>query len=338
MGKMVIILIVGLTIIVGIISASITGRTSDASKTSAAGFTKTYAKDIASSAAEYYLRQVKATPTLRGTFSISSILDGSATVQLQDWTTGVSDSIKLTSIGTYASAKETVTVKIVQGSSFPVLNSAINFRTAELEKFDVSGTLSIDGRDHDINNVLLSPSSNDRCGASVSTPGDTSQLVPSHASQINGTQDVLVDAAISDPQTFATALISNADYTLTGTYTSEQTWGSPSSPKIVYCYGNVKFKGNCTGWGILLINDDKFSDKNLTFYGLVMLYNASDTEVKWESKGQMTIVGGLILSGSSEVEYKSSGQAYIHYSKQALDLAKTRSSGGGGLVVSNWSD
>ena len=281
---------------------------------------------------------MKATPTLRGTFSISSILDGSATVQLQDWTTGVSDSIKLTSIGTYTSAKETVTVKIVQSSAFPVLNSAINFRTGELD-FNSSGTLSIDGRDHDINNVLLPPSSNDRCGASVSTSADTSELVPSHASQINGTSDVLVDAAIANPQTFAAGLISHADYTLTGTYTSPQTWGSPSSPKIVYCNGEVEFKGNCTGWGILLINGEEFESKGtFTFYGLVMFYNANDDEVEWETKCQMTIVGGLILSGSSEVEYKSEAQAYINYSKQALDLAKTRSSGGGGLAVSNWSD
>jgi len=89
----------------------------------------------------------------------------------------------------------------------------------------------------------------------------------------------------------------------------------------------------------LLINGEEFKSKgNFTFYGLVMFYNAGHTEVEWESNNQMTIVGGLILSGSSEVEYKSTGQAYINYSKQALDLAKTRSSGGGGLVVSNWFD
>ncbi len=334
MGKMAIILIVGLTIIVGIMSVSMIGRTNDASKASAATFKKAYAKNIASSAAEYYIRQVKATPTLRGTFSISSILNGTATVTLSDWTGGVTDSVRLTSIGIYNAAQETVTVKAIS-QSFLTVNSAINFRTSSVlysPQIDV-----ISGYDHDINGVLLSPSSNDRRGAGVTRSADSTTLANNGSATITGTKKIMVDGAIPDPQSFATSLIGKADYILSGSIGSNQTWGSASSPKIVFVNGNCSFAKDCVGWGILLINANTISaKKSLTFHGLVVFYSSST--ISFDVAKDFTVVGGFLLSAPTQISYQTKKNAQISYSKAALDMAKSVAGSGGKYAVANWSE
>ncbi len=337
MGKVVIILVVGLSVIVGIISISMIGRVSDASKSSASTFKKTYAGNISSGAAEYYIRQLKTNPALRGTFSLTPILNGSANVTIADWTYGSTDSIRLTSIGIYSATQETLVVKLQQGSQFPIINSAISFRTPSLT-FIRSGTLSIDGHNHDINKSLLPPGVDDRAGAGVTNASDSTTMA-GYGSQLNGTKDVQIDGLIPDPQTFAAGLISRADYTLSGSYGGAQVWGSSGSPKIVYCNGNVKFTAQCNGWGILICNSNTFESINkFTFTGLVIQYSTSGT-VSWKTTNTMNVIGGLLLSNSTGVTYSSSGTANINYSKAALDLAKTIfGGGGGGITVANWSE
>jgi len=155
MGKMVIILIVGLTIIVGIISASITGRTSDASKTSAAGFTKTYAKDIASSAAEYYVLQLKTTPSLRGTFSIASVLGGSATVTIQQPNPS-RDSLIIQSTGQYSGVSESVTAVWQSVQKTPTFRATF---TAYSPSAATLSDMYVDGRNYRSNGVTIAAGS-----------------------------------------------------------------------------------------------------------------------------------------------------------------------------------
>ncbi len=340
MGKMVIILIVGLTIIVGIVSVSMVGRTTNGSKSSEASFKRTNAKNIASSAAEYYLRQLKATPSLRGTFSIPSILNGSASVQLSDWTYG-SDSIRLVSIGYYTGAAETSSACITSGGDLPNINSAFDMNVPIVLSFSRSGTLDIDGRDHDINGVLLPPSVNDRPGIGLSNASEVSKILPAYAGNINGTTDVLAPVTITNPSTYIADLISRADYTYSGSDGNPHTWGSAVSPKIVYCAPTaMKFTNQCTGYGVLIIDATTFESTNkFTWRGLVIQYSTASDDCDWKTSNEMKIYGALVIYSVQDMVYESTGKAYIYRSKAALDLASTLFGGGSaGLEVANWSE
>ncbi len=340
MGKALIILVVGLSVIVGIVSVSIFGRSSNASKAAATSYKRTNAKNISSSTAEYYFRQLKTTPTLRGTFSISPILDGTASVSIADWTFGISDSVRLVSVGVYGGVVETTIVKIKAGTSnFPEPNAALDINVPEDLSFSYGGTLAIDGRDHDMSGVLLAPSANDRPGVGLSNAGEVSEILPAYAGNMFGTTDVLAPVTIINPSTYVADLISRADYVFTGDVTTAQTWGSAVSPKIVYCApGFAKFTNTCSGWGVLIIDATTFeSTGSFTFRGLVIAYSTLSDDFDWKSSNQMRIYGGVVTYAEEDLVFQPAGLCNIYRSTAALNLARTLFSGGsGGMMIAGW--
>lgn len=331
MGKMAVILLVGLICILGIVTVSITTRSKDAAQSSANLYNRTNARNVAAGGADYYFRIVKNTPSTRGTFTVNSLYGGTATVIVEDWAPGASDSVRLKSIGVFAGAADTVEALLLQSSSLPAYNAAFSFR-CNAPTFGASGTLDIDGRNHDITGSLLPAGPNDRPGVAVINAADISTFVPAYASQINGTSDAVQDPGIPDPSTFVPQLIANADYVMTGSYSSPQTWGSPASPKIVYCSGSVKFSQVCDGWGILIV--ENFESTNVfTWRGLVIAV----ADANWKTSNTMRIYGALVYGTAGSSKYNSSGVARIYYSTAGLALADQAAGlGGGALRVAGW--
>ncbi|GMQ80624.1 MAG: hypothetical protein BMS9Abin05_0052 [Rhodothermia bacterium] len=107
-------------------------------------------------------------------------------------------------------------------------------------------------------------------------------------------------------------------------FTGNDTFGSPEAPVIVTVNGDVEFKGNVTGYGILRVKG-QFATVTGTprWEGLVY---ASTNGGLHELRGNPKIYGALILESitdqggpGAEMSFKIRGNAALYYSSMALD-------------------
>ena len=103
-----------------------------------------------------------------------------------------------------------------------------------------------------------------------------------------------------------------------------------ANPAIVYCNAgddpafSIKFSGNITGYGILVVRGDIQFNGSLDFYGLVVI-DGFNTSVDLGASGTPKIVGGVIMAGNAGATVTLKGtaaNAKVVYSSEALANAR----------------
>lgn len=204
---------------------------------------------------------------------------------------------------------------------FPTFNEAVGLHVNS-PNFQMNGSALIDGRDHTIDGVLLPapPDTSYKPGVGVINPADTSTVL-GYASKINGTQDVKVDPSIVDPSSFVPEYINAADYTYgSGTYGKNYVWGSPTNPQIVYANGNVTFNGNGVGYGLLVVNGNLTLAGTFQWHGVVICYNTATIDVQFAA-GTPNIYGAVLMSGPAGSDFIMKGNTEVAYSYAAVQMA-----------------
>jgi hypothetical protein len=186
----------------------------------------------------------------------------------------------------------------------------------------MNGTPSIDGRNHNIDGTLVTPADTTyKPGVGVITPSDTTKVL-AYGSKIDGTVDVIVDPGMADPSAYVSEYINAADYTYpAGTYGGNQTWGSPSTPKIVNCTDDVTFNGNAEGWGLLIVHGALHLGGTFKWHGLVVCYDDAIIDVAFAA-GTPDVIGAVLMAGPSGSTFQMKGNTQVAYSKAAVENAK----------------
>jgi hypothetical protein len=323
MGRMALIIVVGLSLTLGIVGFSL-NRSKTGTVENVAGFHKyTTARNIAHTAVNMALRALDRNDSaFIASRSMSlNAMGGSATVSFTYPNVASLDTIDLTATSTYMDSTKTMNLRLFRRPvPFPVIGQAVGLRVPDVD-FMMSGTPHIDGRNHDIDGNLLAPSANDKPGVGVIHGPDTTDVLV-YAGKIDGTKDAVLDSTIADPAQFVGEYINAADRTFTtGVYGSNMTWGSVSSPAIVYTNGDVKFNGNIEGWGILVVKGDLTLAGSFKFHGLVIAYSDFSIDVTF-STGTPEIIGAVVMAGSANSDYEMKGNSEVSYSKDALEKAR----------------
>jgi hypothetical protein len=324
MGRMAIIIVIGLSLTVGIV-----GYTLNNSKTGTlegvAGFDKyTTSRNIAHTAVNMALRALDRNDSVFiATKSMSvSLMGGTATVVLSYPSLPALDTVDLTANARFMDTTRVMRIRLYRRPvPFPTIGSAVGLRVPNVN-FSMNGTPNIDGRNHNMAGALLAASANDKPGVGFITPSDTLDVVP-YASKIDGVpKDGVYDSTIVDPAAFVPEYIAAADrkYT-TGTYGSNMTWGSASAPQIIYADGDVKFNGTIDGWGILVVRGTLTLAGNFTFRGLVVAYQDYTIDIQFSS-GTPDVIGAVIMAGGDGSNFQMKGNSKVVYSKDALEMAK----------------
>lgn len=335
MGKMALIIVVGLSMTVGIV-----GYTLNKSKTNlvenVSGFDKyTNARNIAHTGVNMMLRRLDRNDTsiinpmnrLGTPQMISSVMAGLCTVSIKLAHPPALDTVDLTSKARFMDTMKIMNLRLWRHPiPFPAIGEAVGLRVPDVN-FDMNGTPNIDGHNHDINGNLLPPSADDKPGVGVLSQHDSGTVAP-YGAGIDGTQDVVMDPGMSNPTDFVDDYINAADFVYNSAgspYGSNLTWGSQSAPVIVYADGTgggVKFTGTVVGWGILVVKGNLTLTGNFTFHGLVVAYNDVTVEQISLGAGTPTIIGGFLMGGADGSSFTMKGTDQINYSKDALELAK----------------
>lgn len=323
MGRMALIIVVGLSLTLGIVGFSL-NRSKTGTVENVAGFHKyTTARNIAHTAVNMALRALDrndSTFIANRTMSVSA-MGGSATVSFTYPNMASLDTIDLNASSTYMDTTKSMSLRLFRRPvPFPAIGQAVGLRVPNVD-FSMTGSPSIDGRNHDINGALLAPSANDKPGVGVIHQPDTTDVL-GYASKINGTKDVIYDTTIADPAQFVGEYINAADRTYpTGVYGSNMTWGSAASPQIVYANGDVKFNGNIEGWGILVVNGNLTLAGTFKFHGLVVAYSDFSIDVTFAT-GTPDVIGAVLMAGVANSDYVMKGNSNVSYSKDALENAR----------------
>jgi hypothetical protein len=323
MGRMALIIVMGLTLTLGIVGFSL-NRSKTGTVENVAGFHKyATARNIAHTAVNIALRALDRNDSMflaNRTMSMS-VMGGAANVAISYPNMSSLDTLDLTANATYMDTVRRMNLRLHRWPvPFPTIGQAVGLRVPDVN-FSMSGTPSIDGHNHDINGNLLAPSANDKPGVGVIYAPDTTQVL-AYASKIDGTKDVVYDTTIADPAQFVQEYINAADRTFTsGTYGSNMTWGSAASPQIVYANGDVKFNGNIEGWGILVVHGTLTLTGTFKFHGLVIAYQDTQIDVQFAT-GTPDVIGALLMAGATGSNFVMKGNSNVSYSKDAINNAQ----------------
>lgn len=322
MGRMAIIIVIGLSLTVGIVGYSLNNSKTGTIE-NVAGFDKyTMTRNIAHTAVNMALRALDRNDSI---FIISKeleaeIMGGKASVKMSYPFYPSIDTVDLTAWSEYMDTTRMMRLRLHRRPvPFPVVNEAVGLRVKNVN-FSMAGSANIDGHDHSMMGALLPPSAMDKPGVGFVTPSDTAQAGP-YASRIDGSTDAVADTGIADPSLYADEYMAAADMKfITGVYGSDMTWGSALTPWIVFCDGDVKFDGTIEGWGILLVRGSLTLTGTFKFHGLVIAYDNAVIDVQF-STGTPDVIGGLIMAGPVAGKFQMLGNSSVVYSSEALKMA-----------------
>ncbi|HLF13872.1 MAG TPA: hypothetical protein VI932_03150 [Bacteroidota bacterium] len=321
---MAIIIVIGLSLTVGIVGYSLNNSKTGTIE-NVAGFDKyTMTRNMAHTAVNMALRALDRNDSLfvATRHLQTNIMGGASTVSMSYPFFPALDTVDLTATSTFMDTTRLMRLRLHRKPvPFPIIQEAVGLRVPNVN-FSMNGNPQIDGRDHTMAGLLLPPSAKDKPGVGFLTAADTADAAP-YASKIDGTpQDAVYDTTIADPGAYVDEYISAADRLFaTGVYGSNMIWGSPVTPWIVFCDGDVKFTGNIDGWGILLVRGSLTLAGTFKFRGLVIAYQETTIDVQFAT-GTPDVVGGLIMSAASGGKFEMKGNSAAVYSSEALEMAK----------------
>jgi hypothetical protein len=325
MGRAALLLVMSLGVVFGIIGLSMRGSSNNLVIAQSGYFKYSEARNLARMAVHTtlraYDRNLSPIPT-SGTFN-----GGSYRVT----TTESGDTLWMTSTGTLADSSYTMKVKLLRTTKpFPGVNAAIGIRATPVN-FSIAGHAQVDGHNYDATGATL-VGSGDVAGVATMKKADSTIVKNAGGANILGVPPVSVDTTTIDPLPFLSEYKSSADYNYSssGTYGGNNTWGTSATPVIVYCNAgddtsySIKFTGNISGYGILVVRGNVQFNGGFDFFGLVVV-DGFNTTVQFGASGTPQIVGGVIVAGNAgaSVALKGTGNtAKVKYSEDALSKAK----------------
>ena len=334
MGKGILIIVLGMSIIISLLIVNLNANNSQGSKATVSYFNQMQARLISNSGIEIYLEKLRRNKSMSGSYLGNSLMNGSYDIYIS----GPDTNLVIKSIGYFGGITHTT---IITARRYPVslpnVNSSLYISANNLG-LNLAGNISIDGNDHNMDGTVgTSPA---LPGIGVTSPSDSEyvddDLKPKISNAIEGEGGAPSIHSVTDTtnwQEITQNCIFAADTTVaSGTYSSG-TFGSAVNPKITYVNGNVEFSGTANGYGVMVVNGNLSMSGNFTFYGVIIVYGQSQITTK--TTGNAGIYGGSIFVGQS-INFQATGNAQFFYSSQAINNAKTNLKSSRFKILSWW--
>ncbi|MBI5851035.1 MAG: hypothetical protein HZB39_08395 [Planctomycetes bacterium] len=207
-------------------------------------------------------------------------------------------------------------------TSMPRPGAAVS-ATEPLGDIRITGTAFIDGRNHDVNRVLVG--SGDTYGISILPPGSPadllSRLTAAEQLRVNGLggpPSVGLSTATIDVPALVAELRNAAQIVITNGNVAGVTWGNASAGPhyIVFRDGDLRITGNSTGSGVLVVTGELTITGRLAWNGIVLVLRDFAG-----SAGTASINGALVL-GPDANTLDVRGTIDLTYSAQAVETAR----------------
>lgn len=335
MGKGVLIVALGISILISIIGLNLMRNANQNTDATVEFYKNTQARLISNSGIEVFLEKLRRNKGLSGTFKNNSLLGGKYDISIS----GPDTALKIRSSSSFQDAiHKSVVLARRTLVVIPDIHSSIYVSSNNLT-LNLNGNIDISGYDHtaDGTHSVTDPVP----GIGVDDPVDSAFIVNNikgHlTNQITGSgasPSVTTVKDNTDWLTITENFIFAADTVLTtGTYTTGTVLGTFSQPKITYANGDVQFSGDASGSGILVVNGNLTLSGNFIFKGIVIAYGKSTIVTK--TVGNSGIFGAAVFVGQS-VDIQVTGTSQFYYSSQAIQNAKQNIRSSRFNIVSWW--
>lgn len=332
MGKSILIITLGLSLIIGYIILKINTNATQGVEVTVNKFDQTHARLIANSAVELQLESLRENKNLSGSFS-GNLFDGTYSGYISP--ADADGKIIIRSQGVFQGVSHYVRVDAIRKSVVaPPSTGAMRIITNAFDKLIISGGLNISGYDHDANGTIID-SLPAIPGITVDTQGQIDTLVNKKLginanATVTGAEPLVNDKysiSLSGPDEFdwlgiSEDIAASADTILYGgTGDKFENYpnfniGTLANPKIVRVEGNVQINSaNSSGAGILVVNGNLTLEK-LFWQGFIIAYKDSKIDIKLN--GGATVIGGMLLSGDTVQITAGNGGFTLKYSSMVM--------------------
>lgn len=328
MGKGILLITIGMSVIIGFFILKLNANSKQNLDVSVSMFENTQARLIANSGVEIYLEKLKADKTLLGkSFQNLSLMGGDYDVKIE----GPDTLVKVTTTARFEDEQHK-TIVFARADKVPFIpGPGAMYLTANtissFKKSGISGSVLIDGNDHDINGNLLN---NGVVTPGIAVDGATQQtevinIIKSNAiDQVvgtGGTPSVQVINNTTDWNEYALQLVENPDIIIDtqAKIGKMNNWGTINDPKVTFVNGDIAINNAETaeGCGVLVVNGNLSINGNFTFRGLIIAYKETTIEIKLNGNGK--IIGGIVVAGQKILIEVANGNFSSLYSLDAMN-------------------
>jgi len=319
MGKSILIIVLGMSVIVGFMILKLNANSKENLSTTVNMFEQTQARLIANSGVEIYLEKLKADPSMKGkTYNNNNLLGGTYNVSIS----GPDSAVKVTSTSNFMGVNHT-SIVIAQADKLPFfpVNGAMYIDANSVSGVSISGNITVSGYDHDINGNKLN-NGNVLPGIAVDNLADVTKIKNAIKGSAliegqGGTPSVQQVTNGIDWEKYALDVQSNPDIIINSTTPIPSNLGTTASPKSTFVNGNIQFNSNLEGCGILVVNGDLTINGNFTYRGIIIAYKDSKITTKLNGNGK--VYGAMVIAGATADLQISNGNFKCYYSQEALN-------------------
>ena len=331
MGKSILIIVLGMSVIVGFIMLKLNANSKENLSTTVNMFEQTQARLIANSGVEIYLEKLKHDRSMmNSSFPNNNLLGGSYNINIS----GPDSLVKVISAATFMGVQHTTIVEAAAdkvpfhpGPGAMYLSAGT---VAGLKKNAIGGSMEINGNDHDINGNLTGSGS----VPGIAVDGTTQQtsildmIAKNAIDQVlgaGGTPSVGVVGNTIDWAEYAQLLADNPDILIDTQDKIKTTnvWGTTSNPKVTFVNGDIQINNSqaASGCGILVVNGNLTINGGFDFTGMVIAFKDASIDIKLNGNG--SIIGSLVVAGNQINVEVASGNFETLYSTEALNLIQS---------------
>ncbi|HLP17405.1 MAG TPA: hypothetical protein VK470_14170 [Bacteroidota bacterium] len=318
MGRTAILMVLGLSALIGTYSMSINNTLVQGTKNLSTVYQLTQARDIAHSAVNVVLHKVDENVGVStDTTFTGSFQNGAYTIRKQT----NADTLWLTVRSTYGDTAYSMKLKLrCYPKPFPKLVGAVNIVSDSIN-FTMSGNPSIDGRDTNPDGTFV-PNS-ELPAVAVETPVDSQRVVASGGTLL-GSEGVRTSNELPDVRDYLDEYKAYATHTVTGDIAGNSIFGSPSNPAIMVYDGGgeLRIGGGTQIYGVLVVRGDLKLSGTVDIFGMVIVYGEEVTVDFSVSTGTPQVYGGILLTGPNHSSFAMKGTVDYHYSSKTLNDVK----------------
>lgn len=306
------------------------GAWSTSTGTIATQFEEEQAMNVANSGVNLAISSLRLNKTWRSGYANLATSGGTVTVAIADLGT---DSVRITSTGSYGDASRTAIVHAKLSSIFPTAESALTVFGDSVE-FDADGkSFLIDGRDYNPDGITFG-SHDPVYGLAVTASNISDYLktditaadISANVQGKGGTPSVgtfsksNLDSLMNLYRTYATVKLP------AGKYSGSAVYGTLESPQIVHVNGDLEWTGTITGAGILIVDGALLMAGKVSWQGIVMALSG-DVTLQLGSSGTPALIGSTFIgsknvSGITKVHVN--GNPAVKYSHSVLETILAR--------------
>ncbi len=331
MGKSILIVVLGMSVIVGFFILKLSANSKESLSTTVNMFEQTQARLIANSGVEIYLEKLKHNRSMMNSnFPGNSLFGGNYDINIS----GPDSLVKVTSVATFMGVQHTTIVEAAAdrvpfhpGPGAMYLSAGT---IAGLKKNAINGSIEINGNDHDINGNLTGGGS----VPGIAVDGTTQQtsvldmITKNTIDQVlgsGGTPSVGVITNEIDWAEYAQLLADNPDILIDvqDKVKSVNTWGTLTEPKVTFVNGDIHINNSqaASGCGILVVNGSFTINGTFDYKGMVIAFKNTTIDIMLNGNG--SILGSLVVAGNQINVEVASGNFQTLYSTEALNLIQS---------------